>query len=114
MGLDAVELIIDLEETFAISISDSAAAEMRTPADLIHHIQTVTNSSLINRPCISLRTFHRVRSALRKIAKINTSKIALNTKLKHLSPALIHHRSWKSFPPLKNNGAIKRSAKSPE
>lgn len=97
MGLDAVELIIDIEETFGISIPDGAAAKMQTPSDLIHYIQKATHSSPLRRPCISLRAFHRVRSALRKTTKIGTSKISLNTKTKHLFPSSTRHRFWSPF-----------------
>jgi acyl carrier protein len=39
MGLDAVELILAVEEAFGITIPDSAACEMTTPAMMIRFVQ---------------------------------------------------------------------------
>ena len=39
MGLDAVEMIMDVEEIFRVDLSDGVASEMTTPAMLIAHVQ---------------------------------------------------------------------------
>ena len=36
MGLDAVEILMEVEEAFDIRIEDSEAEAIATPADLIH------------------------------------------------------------------------------
>jgi len=38
MGMDSVEMILAIEEEFALEIDDAAAEVMRTPRNLIDHI----------------------------------------------------------------------------
>ena len=53
MGLDTVDFLFDLEDAFAISIADTAAAVMRTPRDVVEFLQrtvpTGTSTSAVPR-----------------------------------------------------------------
>jgi hypothetical protein len=64
MGLDIVEIILECEERFGVSIPDQAVARFETPADLLAHIAqgvpVVRSSS-----CLTQRTFYRLRRGLR-------------------------------------------------
>ena len=51
MGLDLVELMMSLEESFHLEITDSAAEKMRTPADVIAFFE----SELRQRPGDQIR-----------------------------------------------------------
>ena len=97
MGLASVELILDCEETFGITISDGSASEIRTPADLFHEIQRAVHSTDQRRACISQISFHRIRSALRKATDIPRSQISLHSKIRKLFPPATRNHSWRSF-----------------
>lgn len=94
MGLDAVELILDVEETFGISITDGDAAGIRTPADLICLIQQSVRSEKKNRPCITQRSFYRIRTALVKATACRRKSIRLNTRIKSLFPRPVRNNRW--------------------
>jgi len=97
MGLDAVELVIAVEETFDISISDAEAAEMVTPALLIAHVQSAVALSSDERPCISQRAFHLIRSELIEILKVDRASITLETSIFTLFPRNRRKEDWNLF-----------------
>jgi acyl carrier protein len=63
MGLDGVEILMEVEETFGIEIDDAAAESMRTPGDLIDAImaRTATADASV---CLTQRAFYLVRKSL--------------------------------------------------
>ncbi|TLD70530.1 hypothetical protein FEM03_12455 [Phragmitibacter flavus] len=86
MGLDAVELVIAVEEAFGIAISDAEAGAMITPAHLIFHVQRAVGATRDRRACISLRAFHRVRASLMGSVGASRSEVALHTRIETLFP----------------------------
>ena len=46
MGLDTIELVMEVEETFNIDIPDEAAAEMMTVGELYEFIVNISNSQI--------------------------------------------------------------------
>ena len=86
MELDAVELVIAVEEAFGIAIPDAEAAAMVTPAHLISHVQRAVGSTQDWRACISLRAFHRVRASLMRSIGVSRSEVALQTRISALFP----------------------------
>ena len=57
MGLDAVEIVMSVEETFGIEISDADAESLQTPKQLIEFICQRIKSSDEASICISQRAF---------------------------------------------------------
>jgi acyl carrier protein len=53
MGLESVELVMAFEEEFGISIPDSAAAKMTTPADVIDFVHVAV--SLVPREVVAAK-----------------------------------------------------------
>lgn len=94
MGLDAVELILDVEETFGISVSNGQASGIRTPGDLILLIQNSVQSDKKVRPCITRQSFHHIRSALIKATGCRRKTIRLNTRIKSLFPLPGRNHRW--------------------
>lgn len=97
MGLDAVELVIAVEEAFEIAIPDAECAEMITPAHLISHVQKAVGSTQDRRACISLRAFHRVRASLMRSIGVSRSDVALHTRIGALFPGSRRSQLWDSF-----------------
>lgn len=97
MGLDGVELVMDVEECFDISISDAKACDLITPALLIGHVLRSIKSSPDRKSCISLRAFHQVRASLAKTTLAKRSDIRLGTQIKRLFPKPGRHELWRAF-----------------
>ena len=68
MGLDAVELLMDVEDHFGITIQDSESASTFTVGDLVAIIQKRTNISHEKR-CFSLLAFLKLRRCVRDITR---------------------------------------------
>jgi len=62
MGLDGVEFVMALEETFDIAISDADAAAMRTPRLVLEYLEARLPMSAEDR-CSEQRAFHHIRRA---------------------------------------------------
>lgn len=97
MGLDSVELVLAVEETFGISISDEDAAHMITPALLISHVQRAVLSAPVQRPCLSQRAFHRIRNGICNVTNFPRSEVRLDTLINHLFPKAERHQRWNDF-----------------
>jgi hypothetical protein len=67
MGLDVVELILEVEKSFGVEIPDADACKMQTPGDLADwvaaHVKTGKNAS-----CLSQARFHRLRALLMEVS----------------------------------------------
>ena len=97
MGLDFVELMIEVEEVFGIAITDAAAATLITPAILSVHVQEAVGSRKDPKACISLRAFHQIRASLMRTVGTNRSDITLDTQIRVLFPSAQRLDLWKSF-----------------
>jgi hypothetical protein len=63
MGLDMVEFVIDVEETFQLAIPDAVAQTINTPRKLIDYIHSQLPHT-DERHCLSQRAFYAVRVAI--------------------------------------------------
>jgi hypothetical protein len=97
MGLDAVELVLAVEETFGIAIPDSIASEMTTPANLISFVQDAVEARPDREACISQRAFHRVRASLMKITGAGRAEITLKTPINRLFTGPQRPEHWRRF-----------------
>ena len=97
MGLDAVEMILAVEEEFGIAIPDADAAGMITPALLISYVREAVGSRAESQACISLRAFHRVRAGLMKSTGVGRSEVTLRTRINKLFSGPRRMELWKDF-----------------
>lgn len=97
MGLGGVELVIAIEETFGITISDADAEGLVTPRILIDYVISAVGSAPKARPCLSQRAFHRVRMSLVHSTGVRSRDISLNTKIRKLFPKSMRVDNWQSF-----------------
>jgi acyl carrier protein len=78
MGLDAVELVMDVEEAFDIQIPDELAGEIRTVGDLYDVIIKLSPSPGIEESrerCLSAATFRLVRDAVRSELSLDAVRL---------------------------------------
>lgn len=64
MGLDAVELVMAIEETFDLRIPNAEAARMLTVREMIDYVAS-RKSTVPSARCSTQQAFHAVRRALR-------------------------------------------------
>ena len=67
MGLDLVELVMEVEDEFAITIPDADAEKIQTVGDLYQYVLQRTGHPAADAPppavCGSARSFYRLRAA---------------------------------------------------
>jgi len=97
MGLDTVELVMDIEEAFDISIPDDRASRMLTVGDVYEFIlEKTADASLKGDACLTAATFYEFRRQLRNMG-YPVVGIRPNSNVQNAIP-LIHRRSiWKSL-----------------
>lgn len=65
MGLDAVEIVLEVEEIFDVTIPDDRASKMRTVGDLYEFlIEATKKSPCQNNICLSAATFYALRRSV--------------------------------------------------
>lgn len=94
MGLDSVELVMAVEETFDIQIDDDDFPELRTVGDLHDLIVARVAHPPNDRMCLSPGVFCKFRSALMNTLDIVRSNIRLGTSMASLIPKAHRTASW--------------------
>lgn len=80
MGLDYAEMIMSIEESFSISITDEEIPDLETPQDIINNISEkvlITNDP----SCNSLRAFNLLRRKLVQDFKVERKKIKTDSSI---------------------------------
>ena len=85
MGLDSVELVLTLEESFGFSIPDGDAAELATVGKLYDYILTHRFQGK-QEACLSSVTFYRIRRAMMSVLQISRKDLRLSSDLNILIP----------------------------
>jgi len=96
MSLDSTELVIEIENSFGLTIPDRDAEGMRTVGDIIRYIYARVG----NQPRTSCRTahmFYRLRRKLVEIASVPRSDIRPKAHWGALIPAWKRRRTWREF-----------------
>lgn len=89
MGLDTVELLLEVEECFGVTITDESAAQLATPRMLASHVAQLLAARLPDDKsaspgaCLSQRAFYQLRRIL--IAETGLSRNALRPETPLLS-----------------------------
>ncbi len=85
MGLDSVEIVLGLEESFGIDLPNEATVSMRTPRHMVEHI--IGHVPLERGDgCRFQRSFFRVRRSLRRQLPTLGSAVERDTRLKDIVP----------------------------
>lgn len=93
MGLDIVEFVMDVEESFGISIPDDTAATLSTPRKLIDYVYGRVHKSDEAR-CLTQRAFYAVRHELTSRLNLHPSQLRPNTELRDVLPSAGAQKIW--------------------
>lgn len=93
MGLESVELVMRVEESFGVTISDAEAVRCETPADVIALVLGKIQTSGTN-GCLSQRGFYVLRRALTKTLGIDRRVVTLDTGIRSLCSGSSDPELW--------------------
>lgn len=97
MGLDVVELVIRIEETFSIRIPDRVASELTTPRQVADFILTQVEESRVPLPCLSQKAFHLLRRGFVRHAAIPRRQFRVDATLSQMVPAEGGAQVWREL-----------------
>ena len=88
MGLDTVEMIMDIEDEFGISIDDRDASRLETVGQIFDHVLMLMGRDPARKTatCASARCFYDVRRALRADRDVRPLRVRPDTTLEELVP----------------------------
>ena len=91
MGLDAVELVMRVEDEFGIAIPDDEAGSVRTVDDLY---RIVLSKLDLTPACLSSKAFYRTRQALMASLQVPRRSIRPSSDLESLLPLSSRRDKW--------------------
>jgi len=94
MGLELVELVIEVEETFGIIVSDEAAPQLQTVGQFYSYILECRRQTQ-QHGCPTGHVFRDARRVLTETASLPRQAIRPSTELKTILPPRIRRRVWK-------------------
>ena len=96
MGLGAVELLMAIEDNFAISIEDADVDGVRTVGDLERLVQQKLRPQT-SKTCLTSFTFYRLRSAAAQQFGVARGDVRLDTSLDDLVPRERRRDAWSAL-----------------
>ncbi len=93
MGLDGVELVMDVEEKFGVAIPDDLAQTMRTVGDLYEYLVTQCNGDRQS-GCLTSAAFYQVRQGICKTLRVERHDVRPATWIDELVGRSSYRRSW--------------------
>lgn len=96
MGLDTVELVMVVEETFDITIPNRDAEKIQTVGDLWRYVADRVLLSDVA-PCLSAAAFYRVRRALMETFGLAREQVRPGLELDPVVPREVRSEHWKRF-----------------
>ena len=93
MGLDGVELVMDVEETFGVAIPDELAQKMRTVGDLYEYLLTQCVGDRQS-GCLTSAAFYQVRQGICKTLQVERHDVRPATRIDELVRRSSYRRFW--------------------
>jgi len=93
MGLDGVELVMSIEESFGVTITDAEAEACVTPAAVIDLVFRKLRAS-DERVCVSQRAFYLLRKGLTRTLGVSRWKVDLATDIRSLTTRRSEREVW--------------------
>jgi len=97
MGLDLVELVIRIEETFSIQIPDRVASELTTPRKVTDFILTQVDESQAPLSCLSQKAFYMLRRGFIHHLSLPRQQFRVDTTLRGIVPEESRDDTWKEI-----------------
>ncbi len=94
MGLDTVELVMEVEDAFGIEIPDDEATRCATVGDLYACVLRRVSGRQSN-VCLSAHIFYRLRRAFAELRPTTAPRIHPSTPLESLAAPLERRRAWR-------------------
>ena len=91
MGLDTIELVMDVEESFDITIADTDAQDIVTVGDLYELVKSQAKFAPTG-SCLSAATFHDVKRALNALGI--SERFGSSTNLEDILPCTNRRSFW--------------------
>ncbi len=96
MGLDYVELILAVEDSFQIHIADEEANTLSTVGDL-HKLVVAKLQGQDTKRCLTSAAFYRTRRGIVETLAIDRRKIKPSTPLEAILPLSIRRKTWREI-----------------
>lgn len=97
MGLDTVELVMEIEDTFEVKIPDADAERMMTPGDVADWlVKRLMPPAYLPPTCMSARAFYFLRSGLRTTYGVKRRDVRPATLIGDLIP-VAQREGWRRF-----------------
>ena len=95
MGLELVELVLEVEDTFGFSIADEDAAGLTTMGKLYDYVLAHRFRGKQD-ACLSSITFYKIRQALMSVLEIPRDAVRVSTELPAIIPKR-RRRTWRAI-----------------
>jgi hypothetical protein len=93
MGIDVLELVLALEETFQVAVPDADWERLLTPRHIVDYVIARVGTSE-ERVCLEQRAFYRLRRAAMRVFQVERSALTPETRWDEVLPARQRRRSW--------------------
>jgi acyl carrier protein len=97
MGLDTVELVMELEDEFGVAIPDVVASRLISVGDTFQFItESLIGQEAVKGTCSTSRAFYALRRELVNRVGVPPGRVRLDTPLGELQPSL-SGREWRKI-----------------
>lgn len=98
MGLDTVELLMEVEDAFGVFIPDAEAEQMRTVGDVYQYLLRQKDRPVVEgTTCLTSACFYRIRRAMMKTFKIPRRTVRPESRLEVLIPRPTRRSGWNAL-----------------
>jgi acyl carrier protein len=101
MGMDVIELVMKIEDSFNIQIPDDDYAELRTVGDLYEYLVKKKGDAVVQpgrpRVCLTMMAFSLLRPALQAVANVPRRSIRPMTSIETLTPRSRRRTDWETM-----------------
>ncbi len=100
MGLDGVELVMEIEEVFNVKIPDEVAEKMRYVGDVYQYLLDNQSNDVSGRAniCLTAVTFYKLRRLWIAELHVNRGNLRPDTRTDSILPSLKRRKSGLGWP----------------